>query len=56
MKNQLIGKVKWIIIVINWKEDQNPSKFQKYSHKQPFIIVGDIQSHIVTLGMVANDF
>ncbi len=47
MKNQPIGKMKQVIVATQLK-DQNPSKFEKQSHKQPFVLVSNIQSHIVT--------
>jgi hypothetical protein len=36
-------------------EDQNPSKFEKESYKQPVIVVGNIYSHIIAQEMVVND-
>ncbi len=41
MKNQPIGKMKQVIVATQLK-DQNPSKFEKQSHKQPFVSVNNI--------------
>ncbi len=54
MKNQPIGKMKQVIVATQLK-DQNPSKFEKQSHKQTFVLISNNQSHIVTQGMVANN-
>ncbi len=55
MKKQPIRKMKQVITATSWGEDQNPFKFEKQSHRQPFIIVGNIYSHIIAQGMVIND-